>query len=117
MANGSNTKKKRSVIKELGKAYASVPKEVGKTAKRYAKNTKQLVKDLPRYIKEDPYLKNLSGVVQDPLNLGEMMKVPEGKIGGGRGKSKASRNMSVGGKVTIARGSGAARPQAFRKNG
>tara|TARA_A100000172_G_scaffold80983_1_gene72246 strand:+ start:2560 stop:2913 length:354 start_codon:yes stop_codon:yes gene_type:complete len=117
MAESKKTKKKRSVVRELGKAYASIPKEAGKAAKRYAKNTKQLVKDLPRYIKEDPYLKNLSGVVKDPLNMGDMMKVPEGKTGGGRGKARVSRNMSAGGEVTTARGSGAARPQKFRKNG
>ena len=54
MAERKKARKKRSVVRELGKAYASIPKEAGKAAKRYAKNTKQLVKDLPRYIKEDP---------------------------------------------------------------
>ena len=132
MANGSNTKKKRSVIKELGKAYASVPKQVGKTAKRYAKNFYEgvvkeapgMIKELPRDIANIPQVKEAAKIIRDPLliekdieRMGGKYRVPEGKMGGGRGKSRTARNMSDGGKVTIARGSGAARPQKFRKNG
>tara|TARA_R100001440_G_scaffold23113_3_gene37608 strand:+ start:2848 stop:3246 length:399 start_codon:yes stop_codon:yes gene_type:complete len=132
MANGSNTKKKRSVVKELGKAYASVPKQVGKTAKRYAKNFYEgvvkeapgMIKELPRDIANIPQVKEAAKIIRDPLliekdieRMGGKYRVPEGKMGGGRGKSRTARNMSDGGKVTIARGSGAARPQKFRKNG
>lgn len=116
MANGSNTKKKRSVVKELGRAYASIPKEAAKTAKRYAKNTKQMIKDLPSMVVNDPYVKNAAMIAKDPFSLGDKAKVPS-KMGGGRGKSKASRNMASGRKVTAARGCGAARPQKFGKNG
>jgi hypothetical protein len=123
MANGTAVEgikkaisKKRSLPKELGKAYASVPKEAAKAAKRYAKNTKQMVKKLPSMVVNDPFVKNAAMIAKDPFNLGDKAKVPS-KMGGGRGKSKASRNMASGRKVTVARGCGAARPQKFGKNG
>ena len=116
MANGTTGSKKRSVAKELKEAYASVPREAAKAAKRYAKNTKQMVKKLPSMVVNDPFVKNAAMIAKDPFSLGDKAKVPS-KMGGGRGKSKASRNMASGRKVTVARGCGAARPQKFGKNG
>jgi len=99
-------KKKRSVIKELGRAYASIPKEAGKAAKRMSRNTMEMVKDLPSMAVNDPLVKNAAMIVKDPFNLGDRMQVPKGKMGGGRGKARTTRNMKKGGKV---RGAGIAR--------
>tara|TARA_R100000995_G_C3381767_1_gene76345 strand:+ start:125 stop:523 length:399 start_codon:yes stop_codon:yes gene_type:complete len=132
MANGSNTKKKRSVVKELGRAYASIPKEAGKAAKRMSKNfyrdvvkeAPDMIREIPSAVAKVPQVRNIAEMIQDPFSLkkdiermGGKYKVPEGKMGGGRGKAKTARNMSAGGKTTTARGSGAARPQKFGKNG
>ena len=90
------SKKERSILRELGKAYASVPKEGAKLTKRMAKNFyEDIVKEAPDMIKEIPgavknikQVKNVAEMIKDPLNLGDMMKVPE-KAGGGRSKSRA----------------------------
>tara|TARA_R100001440_G_scaffold3554_1_gene8588 strand:+ start:3897 stop:4295 length:399 start_codon:yes stop_codon:yes gene_type:complete len=132
MAERKKTKKKRSVVRELGKAYASVPKQVGKTAKRYAKNfyegvvkeAPDMIRELPRDIANIPQVQEAAKIIRDPFliekdieRMGGKYKVPKGKMGGGRGKARVARNMKEGGEATIARGSGAARPQVFRKNG
>jgi len=134
MAERKKARKKRSVVRELGKAYASVPKQVGKTAKRYAKNfyegvvkeAPDMIRELPRDIANIPQVKNVAEMIKDPLNLKSDLErlgvkfpdeVKAGRKSGARGKSRTARNMSDGGKATIARGSGAARPQKFRKNG
>ena len=116
MANGTTGSKKRSMAEELKETYASVPREAAKTAKRYAKNTKQMVKKLSPLVVNDPFVKKAAMIAKDQFNLGDKAKVPS-KMGGGRGKPKVSRNMASGRKVTLARGCGAARPQKFGKNG
>mgnify|MGYP003134381384 CR=1 FL=1 len=93
-----SSKKERSLLREIGKAYASIPKEASKATKRMAKNFyEDIVKEAPDMIKEIPgavknikQVKNVAKMVKDPLNLGDMMKVPE-KVGGGRSKSRARR--------------------------
>ena len=107
-------KKKRSVIRELGRAYASIPKEAGKAAKRMGRNFyEDIVKEAPEMIREIPgavanipQVKNTAEMIKDPFNLGDRMRVPKGKMGGGRGKARTTRNMKKGGKV---RGAGIAR--------
>ena len=107
-------KKKRSVIRELGRAYASIPKEASRAATRMGRNFyEDIVKEAPDMIREIPgavanipQVKNVAEMIKDPFNLGDRMRVPKGKMGGGRGKARVARNMKKGGKV---RGAGIAR--------
>ena len=93
-----SSKKERSILRELGKAYASVPKEGAKLTKRMAKNfyedivkeAPEMIKEIPGAVKNIPQVKNAAKLIKDPLNLGDRMKVPE-KAGGGRSKSRARR--------------------------
>ena len=97
-AEGSKVKKEKSLLKEIGKAYASIPKEASKATKRMAKNFyEDVVKEAPDMIKEIPgaianikQVKNTAEMIKDPFNLGDMMKVPE-KTGGGRSKSRTRK--------------------------
>tara|TARA_R100001163_G_scaffold45686_1_gene34355 strand:+ start:1311 stop:1715 length:405 start_codon:yes stop_codon:yes gene_type:complete len=114
-------KKKRSVIRELGRAYASIPKEAGKAAKRMGRNFyEDIVKEAPEMIKEIPgavanipQVQEAAKLIRDPFliekdieRMGGKYRVPKGKMGGGRGKARTTRNMKKGGKV---RGAGIAR--------
>ena len=114
-------KKKRSVIRELGRAYASIPKEASKLATRMGRNFyEEIVKEAPEMIREIPgavanipQVQEAAKLIRDPFliekdieRMGGKYKVPEGKMGGGRGKARTTRNMKKGGKV---RGAGIAR--------
>ena len=102
------SKKERSLLRELGKAYASVPREGVKAIKRMAKNLNEgVIKEAPDIIRELPedianikQVKNFVEMVKDPLNLKSDLeklgvKFPDdikaGSKSGGRGKSRARR--------------------------
>ena len=54
-SEGSKVKKEKSLLREIGKAYASIPKEASKATKRMAKNVyEDVVKEAPDMIKEIP---------------------------------------------------------------
>ena len=108
-------KKKRSVIKELGRAYASIPKEAGKAAKRMGRNfyedivkeAPEMIREIPGAIANIPQVQEAAKIIRDPLliekdieRMGGKYRVPKGKMGGGRGKSRVARNMKKGGMIT-----------------
>jgi len=101
-------RKERSLLRELGKAYASVPREGAKAIKRMAKNFNEgVIKEAPDIIRELPedianikQVKNFVEMVKDPLNLKSDLEklgvkfsdeVKAGRKSGARGKSRTRR--------------------------
>ena len=103
-----SSKKEKSLLRELGKAYASIPKEGAKAIKRMAKNLNEgVIKEAPDIIRELPedianikQVKNFVEMVKDPLNLKSDLEklgvkfsdeVKAGRKSGARGKSRTRR--------------------------